>query len=74
MHITIKICYFVACDPNCDKCDTNGATNCDSDGCKSGFLFNSGTKKCDGECYSNIIVKVSEESPSYRFDVCSVIQ
>ena len=69
MYITINIHYFVACDPNCDKCDTNGATNCDADGCRSGFHFKTDTMKCEGECYSNIFIPIWRESPSYRFDV-----
>ena len=40
---------FPACDPNCLKCDSNGAGKCDKDMCKPGFTYIAADMSCKGE-------------------------
>ena len=42
--------HLLECDPNCIKCEVNGAGLCDGNSwCKAGYGFQSSTKTCIGK-------------------------
>ena len=50
MLTTLNLCNIIECGDNCNSCSGTGvgAGKCDSNGCKTGYVYESGTKTCAG--------------------------
>ena len=48
-YAKVDIFYYSACTDNCQSCDSNGADQCDSGQCKSGYYLKNEGNTCESE-------------------------